>query len=161
MGGRKGGQTGLTSQHQRELLGTAASTCAGAAPACSLLRAPKPPPRECSNTLNSVQKTASWGTEVGEICLAVVAAQTGGVRGGGGRKNISNSEDKSCTAVTGELCYARLCHCMCEQPVALFPRLAEIYSFASDSDGPGASIARQTLLLVAVSKSTPHNSPAP
>lgn len=145
-------------------MGTAASTCAGAAPACSLLRAPKPPPRECSNTLNSVQKTASWGTEVGEICLAVVAAQTGGWgRGGGGRKNISSSEDKSCTAVTGELCYARLCHCMCEQPVALFPSLwlAEIYSFASDSDGPGASIARQTLLLVAVSKSTPHNSPAP
>lgn len=35
----------------------------------------KPLPRECSIT--SVQKTASWGTEMGEVCLGAITAQTG------------------------------------------------------------------------------------
>lgn len=144
-------------------MGTAASTCAGAAPACSLLRAPKPPPRECSNTLNSVQKTASWGTEVGEICLAVVAAQTGGWGRGGGEKTsvilrinpallsqVSSAMQGCVTACVSSLW-------LCSQAfgwLRFIPLLQTVM-------GPGASIARQTLLLVAVSKSTPHNSPAP
>lgn len=103
-------------------------------------------PRECSIT--SVQKTASWGTEMGEICLAATTAQTGA------KKLVWGAEHQSCPGATGELCYTQSTRSLHPGASAAFRQL-QVYPCTADSPA-WLPLLQESPLCAALRPQWPH-----